>query len=255
MFVLVVAVGVALGVVGTAALLFRRVSRGTEDIEPSGPSAGHAGSMLSAMFLLVFAIAIVVPWTTADSARLNTYAESQAAVDTYWAAAGLPAAAADAVRSQVRAYLGFVADKEWPRLAEGRLDPEGTNRVNALRTQVAALVLTDDDAKAARAAVLEQVQAMSAARRQRAADAATKPPPGILPLAVLTGVIVILFPFLAGARPRGWALVPLTLMSGMLGAGIFLAWHISHVFASGLSVGPEAFTAALLEIQQIPTSG
>ncbi|MEO3814964.1 hypothetical protein ABGB17_38710 [Sphaerisporangium sp. B11E5] len=255
MLVLAIAVAAALGVVGTAAFLFRRLSRGTDDLAPNGPSAGHAGSMLSALFLLVFAIAIVVPWTTADSARLNTYAETQAAVETYWSATGLPVAAAAAVQSQVRGYLDFVATREWPLLAQGRLSPEGTTRLNALRTQVAALPLKDDDQRAAQSAVLEQLQAMSSARRQRAADARSEPPAGILPLAILTGTIVILFPFLAGARPRGWTLVPLTVMSALLGVGIFLAWQISHVFASGLSAGPEAFTAALLEIQQIPTSG
>ncbi|MFC6086084.1 bestrophin-like domain [Sphaerisporangium aureirubrum] len=255
MLVLVIAVLAALGVVGTAAFLFRRLSRGTDDLAPNGPSAGHAGSMLSAMFLLVFAIAIVVPWTTADAARLNTYGESQAAVETYWAATGLPAPAATAVQSQVRGYLDFVVGKEWPLMASGRLSPEGTSRLNAMRTQMGNLVLQDDDAKNARAAVLEQLQSMSSSRRQRAADARSEPPAGVLPLAILTGTIVILFPFLAGARPRGWTLVPLTVMSGLLGVGVFLAWQISHVFASGLSIGPDAFTVALLEIQQIPTSG
>src|SRR5690349_14303301 len=93
MLVLVLAVAAAVGVVALAAFLFRRIGGGTDDIVPDGPSAGHAGSMLSSLFLLVFAIAIIVPWTTADAARQNTYTESQAAVETYWTAGRLPAAA------------------------------------------------------------------------------------------------------------------------------------------------------------------
>ncbi|MFD2352725.1 hypothetical protein ACFSTC_30725 [Nonomuraea ferruginea] len=40
--------------------------------------------MLSALFLLVFAIAVIVPWTTADAARQNTQVESRAVADAYW---------------------------------------------------------------------------------------------------------------------------------------------------------------------------
>ncbi len=87
----IVAVGSAVAVVGLSAFLFRRFGTGSEDSDPGGPTVGHAGSMLSALFLLVFAIAIVVPWTTADAARQNTYTESQSAVEAYWAANELPA--------------------------------------------------------------------------------------------------------------------------------------------------------------------
>ncbi|MDH2424027.1 DUF4239 domain-containing protein [Sphaerisporangium sp. TRM90804] len=255
MLVGVLAVAAALGVVGAAAFLFRRYGRGSSDPVPDGPTAGHAGSMLSALFLLVFAIAIVVPWTTADAARLNTYTESHAAVETYWAAAGLPAPANAQVQGRVHDYVRFVVDKEWPLMAEGRLSPEGEARLNALRTQVTSVVTSTDDARNAQADVLDQVQDMSSSRRQRAADARAAPPPGVLPLTIVTGLFVILFPFLAGARPRGWTLVPLSLMAGLLGMGVYLTWQISHVFASGLSVGPDAFTAALLEFQQIPSIG
>ncbi len=59
-----------------------------DDPDPDGPTAAHTGAMLSALFLLAFAIAIVVPWTTADAARSNTYAESHAVSEAYWAGVG-----------------------------------------------------------------------------------------------------------------------------------------------------------------------
>lgn len=255
MLVCILAVAAAVGVVALAAFLFRRLADGTEDLAPNGPSAGHAGSMLSSLFLLVFAIAIVVPWTTADAARQNTYTESQAAVETYWSAARLPAPAGTQVQQQVRDYVGFVLHKEWPLMASGQLSPESAARLDTLRTHVAGLTVSGDEAKSAKTEVLDEVKAMAAARRQRVADVHAAPPAGVLPLTILTGTIVIIFPFLAGARPRGRTLVPLMLMAALLGFGVYLTWHISHVFDSGLSVGPEAFRAALAEIQQIPWGG
>ncbi|MFG1874567.1 hypothetical protein ACGFIV_06980 [Sphaerisporangium sp. NPDC049003] len=255
MLVCVLAVAAAIGVVAGAAFLFRRLGSGTDDLVPDGPSAGHAGSMLSSLFLLVFAIAIVVPWTTADAARQNTYAESQAAVETYWSAARLPAPGGSQLQQQLRDYVGFVVHKEWPLMASGRLSAEGASRLETLRTQAAAMIVNDDDARSAKADVLDEVRDLSAARRQRAADARATPPAGLLPLTIVTGLIVIVFPFMAGARPRGKTLVPLVVMAGLLGFGVFLTWQISHVFSSGLSVGPDAFSAALTEFQRIPWSG
>ncbi|MEU4548317.1 hypothetical protein [Nonomuraea dietziae] len=245
MLALLAAVAAAVGVVALTAFLFRKL--GTEDRDPGGPSTGHAGAMLSALFLLVFAIAIIVPWTTADAARQNTFAESQAAVETYWAAGDLPDEDQSWVRQSLRDYVAFVVRDEWPLMAEGKMSPEGGARLDALRSRVDQSKL-DDDTKAA---VLDKVEEMSAARSRRAADAGTVPPSGLLPLTILTGVIVIIFPFLAGARPRGLTLAPLMVMAGMLGVGVYLTWNISYAFAGALAVGPDALQAALQEFQRI----
>lgn len=245
------AVGAAVGVVALAAIIFRKLGKGSEDRDPGGPSAGHAGAMLSALFLLAFAIAIIVPWTTADSARQNTHTESQAAVEAYWAAAGLPAAARDQVRAALREYVGSVIEDEWVLMAKGQLDPVGAERLDALRTQVAGLPSTGDDLDETKTEVLDHVSDVAAARAQRAADAATTPPEGLLVLTILTGVVVILFPFLAGARPRGAAVLPMLALAAMLGFGIYLTWDISYVFDGPLAVEPEAFRVAMQEFARI----
>ncbi|WP_067136486.1 DUF4239 domain-containing protein [Microtetraspora malaysiensis] len=252
MMVCVLAVAAAVGVVALAAFLFRKLDRGADDRDPGGPSAGHAGAMLSALFLLVFAIAIIVPWTTADAARQNTYAEGEAVVQTYWASTALPAPAAAEIQSRLRDYVGFVVDEEWPIMAQGELSPEGGALLNGLRAHVTGLKVTGDDAHDAKNAVLDGLADLSATRQQRAADAKATPPAGVLALSIVTGIVVILFPFMAGARPRGMALVPLVTMAALLGLGTYQAWDISHVFSGGLAVKPEALRAAAQEIQRIP---
>ncbi|MFG1705724.1 hypothetical protein ACFLIM_21255 [Nonomuraea sp. M3C6] len=241
----------AVGAVALTALVFRRVKRAGEDRDPNGPSAAHAGAMLSAMFLLVFAIAIIVPWTTADAARLNIHAESQSAVDAYWAADALPGTAPQQVRTALRDYVTFVVRDEWPLMAEGKMDPVGAARMDELRGRVNALQVSGDDEEDAKATVLEHIRAISTARAQRAADAAASPPEGLLLLTILTAAVVIVFPFLAGARPRGLAILPLVAMAGLLGFGVYLTWDISRAFAGPLAVGPDAFQGALQEFTRI----
>jgi hypothetical protein len=254
MLVCILAVVAAVGVVLTAALLFRKFERGSDDSNPDGATAGHAGAMLSALFLVAFAIAIVVPWTTADSARENTYAESQAVVEAYWSASALPAPAGGEVQAGLRDYVRILVGPEWRLMAKGRLSPEGWSRLDALRTKVMNLRVTGDEAKDARTAVLQNLQTMSAARSQRMMDAKTRPPLGLLYMTVLTGAVVCVFPFLAGARPRGMAIVPLGVMAALLAVGVYLTFDISHVFTGALRVRPDAFTTAQQEFQRIPES-
>ncbi len=254
MLVCILAVVAAVGVVVIAAALFRKFGHGQDDGEPDGTTAGHAGSMLSALFLLVFAIAIVVPWTTTDSARQNAYGESRALVEAYWAASALPAPEGRDVQTDLRAYTNLVVGREWRQMKKGRLTAEGEARLSALRRKVSGLPAANDDQKANRAAVLEQLQALSAARGQRAMDADAKSPVGLLYMTVVTGLVVMIFPFLAGARPRRRTMVPMCVMAALLGVGIFLAFDISHVFNGALRVKPDAYTAAQQEFQQIPES-
>jgi hypothetical protein len=255
MLVYALAAATAVGIVGIAALLFRRPNRGNDDRDPGGATAGHSGAMLSALFLLVFAIAIVVPWTAADAARQNTYTESQAIVDAYWAAAELPAPVAGDVRAELEGYVEFVITREWPRMARGRLEAEGWKRLDRLRARVTGFEAAGDEPREARAAVLEQVKSISSARRQRAADAGTELPFGVVIMTLLSGAAVVLFPFLAGARPRGMTVVPLLVMSAMLGVGVFLVLDITRVFTGALAVDPDAFTAVRAELARVSGAG
>jgi hypothetical protein len=254
MLVCILAVVAAITVVVTAAALFRRFGRGAEDRDPGGATAGHAGSMLSALFLLVFAIAIVVPWTTADSARENAYAESRALVEAYWAAAALPAPAGAEVQAGIRDYTGLLLGDEWHLMQRGHLTEQGWTELDALRTKVANLPVANDDQKDDRTAVLTQIQSLETARGQRAMDAKARPPAGLLWMTILTGLVVLVFPLLAGARPKGMTVVPLGVMAALLGVGVYLAWDISHVFSGALRVKPDAFATAQQEFQHIPAS-
>ncbi|MEV4679054.1 MULTISPECIES: DUF4239 domain-containing protein [Actinomadura] len=244
----------AIGVVLVASRLVRRL-KGVDDPDPDGPTTAHTGAMLSALFLLAFAIAIVVPWTTADAARSNTYAESQAISEAYWAASRLPAPDARHVQAELSRYVALVRGPEWRLMEHGRLSSDGQRDLDDLRRYVIAVKAESDELKDARNAVLDHLSEISGARNQRGADARTTPPAGLLAMTLLTGVAVLLLPFLSGARPRGATLVPLSIMAALLAAGAYLTVDISHVFSGALAVGPEAFTHLQAELQRVGAGG
>jgi hypothetical protein len=244
----------AVGVVAVAARVFAKWGRGAADDDHDGATAKHTGAMLSALFLLAFAIAIVVPWTTADAARQNTHAESEAIVGAYWAAAELPAPTGPRIQAGLRDYVRFVIGSEWRVMRHDRLSPAGWSRLDALRTEVVRLRTTDDQVEDARIAALAQFQAISEARGQRALDARARPPRALLYLTALTGLATMIFPFIAGARPRGMTMIPLGVTAALLGLGVYLTFDVSHVFRGGLRVKPDAFYGAQQEFPRIPAS-
>ena len=254
MLVSFLAVLAAVGVVAVAARAFAKLGRGADDDDHNGATARHTGAMLSALFLMTFAIAVVVPWTTADAARQNTQAESAAVVGAYWAAAELPAPTGPRVQAGLRDYVRFVITDEWRVMRHDRLSSAGWSRLDALRTEVVRLRTTNDQVEDARTALLAQFQAISEARSQRALDARARPPLALLYLTALTGLAAMIFPFLAGARPRGMTMISLAVTAALLGLGVYLAFDISHVFRGGLRVKPDAFYGAQQEFRRIPAS-
>ncbi|RFS83915.1 DUF4239 domain-containing protein [Actinomadura spongiicola] len=255
MIVYFAAAACAVGVVLVASVLVRRTRGGVDDDAPDGPTTGHTGAMLSALFLLAFAIAIIVPWTTSDAARSNTYTESQAVAEAYWAAARLRPPDAQHVRQGLRDYAELVEGPEWRLMEDGRLSSRGWTLLDALRRDVIAVEADTDEIKDARNAVLDHLGEISAARRQRAMDADSAPPTGLLVITVLTGITVTLLPFFAGARPRGASLIPLALMAALLAAGTYLTIDISHAFDGPLAVEPDAFTELQADLRRIAGGG
>ena len=222
------------------------------DNAADGPIASHAGSMVSALFLLIFAIAVIVPWTVADSARQNTYTEAGALEEAAWAARGLPPADAGTTRAALRDYAQFVVATEWPAMKHRQLDPRGWQRLDELRSRLIQLDLKDQDQQTARDAVVSQLQTVYTARRQRGVDAQAGLPWGVLALTVVTAAFVVLFPLLAGARPRGWVWAVYALLAVSIAVGVYLVFAIDHTFSGPLAVGPKAFSTAWADLGRVP---
>ncbi|GAB3691802.1 hypothetical protein GCM10027589_57760 [Actinocorallia lasiicapitis] len=225
---------------------------GRIDDEPDGPTASHSGAMISALFLLVFAIAVIVPWTVADSARQNTYAEAQSLVEAYWAAGDLPGAEADSTREALREYTAYVAGPEWRSLRNGRLGADGWPMLDDLRAHLGELSYKDKQQAGALDSVEGHLEEVFAARRQRAVDAEAALPGGVLALTAVTALLVLAFPLLSGAKPKGWVWVPYALLALSLAVSVQLAFSINHTFKGPLGVSADAFETAQQEFTRIP---
>jgi hypothetical protein len=241
----------AIALVGAVDVVAAKLGHGKVDDKPDGVSGSHGSAMIKSLFLMAFAIGLIVPWTTNDTARQNTYAEAQAMVEAYWNASRLPVAEAVTVHDGLRNYTNFVIHDEWPVMASGELSQQGWTMLDNLRGNLMSLNYGEKRYSDADTAVLTHVSDVYAARRQRAVDAAATLPQAVIIFAVITGLLVILYPFLAGVRPHGKALIPIVLTAALIGTGLFLVIDNNHTFSGGIEVQPEAYQSALTEMQRI----
>jgi hypothetical protein len=247
----VLAAVAAVALVVIVDVLSSRFGKSKVDEAPDGVASSHGGAMIKSLFLMAFALGLILPWTTNDSARQNTYAEAQAVIEAYWQANRLPAAEAAIVHNDLRNYTTFVINDEWPVMATGELSQQGWTMLDNMRGSLMALNYADKFSSDADTAVLNQVSDIYAARRQRAVDADASLPEAVIVFAVITGILVIIYPFLVGVRPRGKAIAPILLTSALIGAGLYLIVDNNHVFSGGIAVKPDAFQSALQEMQRI----
>src|SRR5450631_4911851 len=90
--------------------------------EPDDVTLGFVGPSLAAMYLLVLALALATEWQTIGSAQQAVGTEAVAVRQVYWAASGLPSAAGNTIKAQVRGYVTTVIDHDWPEMERGTLD-------------------------------------------------------------------------------------------------------------------------------------
>jgi len=141
------------------------------ELEPEDVTIGFLGPSLAAMYLLVLALALATEWQTIGSAQQAAGNEAVAVRQLYWAATGLPPAAANQLRTQVRGYAVTVVGHDWPQMEHATLDDRSEQQLSAMTTSLLQLNPSTSAAATAQQYALAQTSAIASARAQRESDA------------------------------------------------------------------------------------
>ena len=141
------------------------------ELEPEDATIGFLGPSLAAMYLLVLALALATEWQTIGSAQQAAGNEAVAVRQLYWAATGLPPAAASRLREQVRDYTTTVIGHDWPQMGHGTLDDRSEQQLSGDEHVAAPSTPATSAAAAAQQYALAQTSAIASARAQREGDA------------------------------------------------------------------------------------
>jgi hypothetical protein len=229
-----------------------RVSHGEFDAD----SLGFAGGVLSALFTVVLAFYIVFAWQTGADIASSSDTEANAVLDAYWQAESLPGAVRGQTQDPLRAYAQRVVDNEWTALATGGVDTHLRDTLRALRAAIAGVTPADDATQSARDNALADVRQIDESHRARVATATGGDAfNGVLLGGTLFGAgLMIVFPLFVGLSARPANIAVLALLTATIGATVFLSLQLAHPLEGVFAVGPDAFRAALAQMQA-PTSG
>jgi hypothetical protein len=247
---LVLALVAAIAAVGVGQLLVHRRFSPDELV-------GHneVGGILIAVSGTIYAVILgfltVVAWQHFTEAREVVVAESDADIDAWHTAAGLP----DAVRKRVRAdmiqYANVMIDQEWSQMRSGHFDETaaiiGMDAIDATGT----LVPANSGEANAQIITLQELDVLHDARQRRISinDSGVS---WFEWLVLLIGAAcVISFCWLFRLRnPRTQLMMTATVVA-LIVSILVLLFELQYPFRSNLAIGPEAWQRAALHIQEM----
>lgn len=240
---LVVVLAIAITLVGFGQ---RWVHRRFQD----GDFVGHneVGGIIIAVSGTIYAVILgfltVVAWEHFQEARTVVVMESDAAIDVWHAAIGLPDPVRSRVRADMMAYADTMIAREWPAMKEGRFDHKsvmiGMDAINA----VGSFVPANEGQSNAQAAAMQQLTIIHDARQQRMAINGG----GIswfewLVLGV-GGMSIVCFCWLFGLRnPRTHLLMTSTVVT-MIASILVLLFELQYPFRSDIGISSELWQGA-----------
>jgi hypothetical protein len=215
--------------------------------------AGFIYAALGVIYAVLLALVVIAVWEEYDAAGVTVEQEANAAGDIFWLADRLPEPRGTHVQELVRSYAEEVVEHEWPLMEQGqtplmtqtRGTPAGWTIIDDIRQNIQNFEPRTQAEEQLSAEGLDQVDALSDARRMRLV-AAEEGIPGVLwAVLIFGGIAAIGFTYLFGLE-NTWAhrLMVLTL-AAVIGLVLFTIGAMEHPFSGGARIGTGAFDLIL----------
>ena len=246
--VLVLTVAAALGV----QVFIHRRFKG-EDFVAQNQIGGIIITVVAALYAVLLGFMTVVTWEHFEQSSAMVVSESDATIDAWHMAVGLPSDVRQRVRADMVRYAHYMVDSEWAQMRQGRSDPTPAMISMDAIDAVAGFKPADAGQSNAQNATIEQLNVLHDARQRRIASNQA----GISWfewLVLWCGALCIIgFCWLfGGARPRIQMIMTATVVV-MIASTMVLLFELQYPFRSNIGVGPQAWNAALEHIHEMQT--
>ena len=230
----------------TGTVLVRR-RFGLDRLKINNEVAGFKFATVGVLYAVLLAFAVIVVWERFSEAENTVALEAGATATVFRLAGGFGESQQASTRAAMTTYLKQAIEKDWPAMARGRADPEANTALNAAYAAVLAFEPTGPRAEATIAAVLDQLDVITQARRARIVAAAGIVP-GVLWLVLITGAIITIgFTFFFGTENVKAQAAMTGGLTFLIFAGLLMIISIDHPFAGTVHVGPEALEQVLAD--------
>lgn len=218
--------------------------------EPQNDVVGFVYAVVGVVYAVVLALVVIDVLGALDSARANSYVESNALIDLNWFAKSLPQPAGTQIQDIAKAYTETVIKQEWPLLGKEQTSAVAWTQARQLRDAVEAQQPMTLASQSRYQAALEAASALSGARRQRVNDA-TEGIPGLLWAAlIIGGLVTVGFVFLFGMPSLLAHCTVVFCLTLLVGSLLLLIYELNYPFAGAIRVRPDAFELALSQMNR-----
>ncbi len=205
--------------------------------------AGFKFATVGVIYAVLLAFAIIVVWEKFNKAEDDVAKEASAAATVFRLTQGIDADHGAAIRKAVSDYLRAAVDKDWAAMGRGTASRDVTLALNGIYGAVLKFHSVDAQEGLVVAEILRNVDAISAARRERlvTADGTV---PDIIWMVLFTGAfLTVAFTFFFGTANLRAQVLMSGALSILIFSGLMTIIVIDRPFAGPVKVGPEALIA------------
>jgi len=227
----------------------------SQDFVAHNEVGGIIIAVVGTLYAVVLGFLTIVAWQHFLEARDITVAESDADIDAWHTAVGLPPAVCKRVRSDMLNYAKIMVDREWPEMRHGGLDARAAAVAMDAIDVAGRLVPANMGESNAQIATLQQLSLIHDARQRRVAINASGVSWFEWLVLLIGATCVICFCWLFGLRnPRTQLLMTSTVVTVIVSI-LVLLFELQYPFRSDVGVGPDAWVRAARHIHQMESSG
>lgn len=219
---------------------------GHQRLASNNEIAGFKFATVGVIYAVMIAFAVVVVWQKFSDAETAVIEEAGASATLYRLTAGSETEMA-ATHAALNDYLRQAIDKDWPRMSAGKGSPEVTQALNALYAAAVHVAEGGTERAAISAAILNQLDGITHARRTRLQLAAGIVP-GIIWLVLYCGaVLTVCFTFFFATQNLRAQVLMTGILSSIVFMGLLVVVSIDHPFTGPTHVESDALQAVLDE--------
>jgi uncharacterized protein len=201
---------------------------------------------VAANFGLVYAVLlgllIVATFQITKDLQDHIAMEASSLSTIYRGAESYPEPLRSELRSQLRDYVHYVLEKDWPAHRDARVLVGGDHRLQAIRQTLFSYEQTAKPQEALHAEMLRYFDAMNVSREQRLSAVSSSIPHVLWYVVIIGSLITIVFIWMIHMD-----LIQQIILGGtsafFLGLTTFLIYAMDHPLQGAVGVGPEPFQA------------
>lgn len=234
-----------------AGMLAARKIMGPSWLQNHQTAAGLMLSVTGTLYAVLLGMLVVDAMETFQDTRTHVEQEANQLSDAYLMAEQFGVVKSNQIRKLARNYAEEVIEREWPMMAEQRLDRKARMILIELIRATEEIEPKDEREKTVYSAMVQKVYDLRDSRRLRTSAAANQTP-AIEWLVLSVGAMITMgFTFFVAPQSRRTHGVMTLMAALMIGLNLYLLVQFASPFAGDISVDPSAFKTDLELFDQV----